>query len=214
MAVERTSQTADQPIQRKGQWRLTAMIILASAPLIVAMWMYFSGFGIPQSTTNKGDLLLPVITPEHSGIEFSADEEEQLLQAGGQRKWLLVVVAADSEVCDERCIESRYLARQVNVALGKEAARVGRVLVAENLHDWRVSEELQEKVADDRLLSKGGISQASLSTAVRQAGYSLQAWDILVMDPLGNIMMRYGEAHSGKDMLEDLKRLLKVSKIG
>jgi hypothetical protein len=31
---------------------------------------------------------------------------------------------------------------------------------------------------------------------------------------MGNVMMQYGPEHSGKDMLEDLKHLLKLSRFG
>jgi hypothetical protein len=37
---------------------------------------------------------------------------------------------------------------------------------------------------------------------------------ILVVDPFGNIIMHYGSEHTGKEMLKDLKQLLKLSQIG
>jgi len=37
---------------------------------------------------------------------------------------------------------------------------------------------------------------------------------ILVVDPLGNMMMYYHAENTGKDMLTDIKRMLKVSKLG
>jgi len=40
------------------------------------------------------------------------------------------------------------------------------------------------------------------------------AGDIFLVDPRGNLMMRYGADISMKGMHEDLKRLLKLSQIG
>jgi hypothetical protein len=37
---------------------------------------------------------------------------------------------------------------------------------------------------------------------------------VYLVDPLGNLMMRYPEGADGKRMLKDLRRLLKVSQIG
>jgi hypothetical protein len=37
---------------------------------------------------------------------------------------------------------------------------------------------------------------------------------IYLIDPLGNLLMRYGSDANPKGMLEDLERLLKYSKIG
>ena len=37
---------------------------------------------------------------------------------------------------------------------------------------------------------------------------------ILLIDPFGNVMMHYGREHTGKQLLKDLKHLLKLSQIG
>ncbi len=37
---------------------------------------------------------------------------------------------------------------------------------------------------------------------------------LYIVDPLGNLMMRHDAAHTSKDLLTDLKKLLKLSHIG
>jgi hypothetical protein len=37
---------------------------------------------------------------------------------------------------------------------------------------------------------------------------------IYLADPLGNLVLRYGLKHSPRDLLRDLRRLLKASKVG
>jgi len=42
----------------------------------------------------------------------------------------------------------------------------------------------------------------------------LHAGDVLLVDPNGNIMMRYDDQATSKGMLKDVKKLLKLSNIG
>ena len=37
---------------------------------------------------------------------------------------------------------------------------------------------------------------------------------LFIVDPLGNLMMRHDASHTSKDLLSDLKKLLKLSHIG
>ena len=37
---------------------------------------------------------------------------------------------------------------------------------------------------------------------------------LFIVDPLGNLMMRHDASHTTKDLLSDLKKLLKLSHIG
>jgi len=41
-----------------------------------------------------------------------------------------------------------------------------------------------------------------------------RAWSLFIVDPLGNLMMRHDAAQTSKDLLTDLKKLLKLSHIG
>jgi hypothetical protein len=40
------------------------------------------------------------------------------------------------------------------------------------------------------------------------------AHTLFIVDPLGNLMMRHDASHTTKDLLSDLKKLLKLSHIG
>ena len=52
----------------------------------------------------------------------------------------------------------------------------------------------------------------------QQLGYDsdrfLKEQHVFMVDPIGNIILRYGPNNSPRDMLDDLKRLLKASQIG
>lgn len=209
------SSMAQEKSVPRGQWRLTLLILLAAAPVVVAMVMYFANIGVPQARTNKGELMIPVITPEASQIEFSPSEQDLLRQTDGHQRWVLLLVGGSAPVCDARCVEARYLIRQVNVALGKEADRVAHLWLQPLIQESEpaVAKGDRDRVEDPALLRKR-IELAPLFDEAKARGLPLNPWDILIMDPIGNIMMHYGPAHTGHDMLDDLKRLLRVSKIG
>jgi len=115
--------------------------------------------------------------------------------------------------CDKVCEHALYLARQVNVGLGKDASRVQRALLVSGNN---LAEESRALIERDypRLLVifyQPGLVEAGLGPAI--GGRDIQG-HIFLCDPNGNIMMYYTAAQGGKEILEDLKHLLKISNIG
>ncbi|MBK8971042.1 MAG: hypothetical protein IPM37_06605 [Hahellaceae bacterium] len=199
--------------KRVGQWKLLMIFAVALVPLVVAAVMYFAKIGLPVGTTNHGLLILPPLTEEDHGLIVRGSEIPQVLQIDGRRKWLILILGQmpsenPIEPCNEACREALYLARQVNVALGKDADRVGRMLLS------TVPVTLPQ--TDSALLQQTLTEQAyqHLSARMHEARQSLNPWEILIMDPFGNIMMHYPGKIDGRGVLDDLRRLLKVSKIG
>ncbi|WLQ13011.1 hypothetical protein O5O45_25100 [Hahella aquimaris] len=194
----------------RGRLKLWGIILVAATPLIAAMVMYFGRIGIPSGTTNYGDLIIPPLDATEIGVSLPEARLEEITQADGKRQWLMLTVAGDA--CGERCSQALYLSRQINIALGKESDRVGRALLA-----GTGDAALQQVLNDYPRMLPAPFSRADmegLRTKLNEHNIQLQPYDMLLMDPLGNIMMHYSEKHDGKAILEDLKRLLKVSKIG
>jgi hypothetical protein len=84
---------------------------------------------------------------------------------------------------------------QLHALLNKDAVRVRRAIVAETPVDAKLAQDYP------RL--------AVLSGSLRGL-----ATGIYVVDPLGNLVFHYPLADAGEPVLDDLKRLLKVSQIG
>ncbi|WP_431687484.1 hypothetical protein [Hahella sp. NBU794] len=207
--MEQLAMVENAPPSR-GRLKLWGIILVAATPLIAAMVMYFGRIGIPSGTTNYGDLIIPPLDALEIGVSLPETRLDEITQADGKRQWLMVTVAGDA--CSERCLQALYLSRQINVALGKEADRVGRALLA-----GTGDAALQQALNDYPRMLPAPFSSADmegLRAKLDKHNIQLQPYDMLLMDPLGNIMMHYSEKHDGKAILEDLKRLLKVSKIG
>ncbi len=100
---------------------------------------------------------------------------------------------------DNSCEEATRLLRQITIALGKEGHRVARLLV-------------QQTGALNAQLQQGYPALIQLTSSATEVFNKGQG--IYLVDPLGNIMMYYSKNFVGKELLKDLKKLLKNSNIG
>lgn len=183
-----------------GRLKLLGLFAVAGLPLVLAMVMYFGQVLVPDGRTNHGELILP---PLDAGQLVGVDES-----VATPDPWTLLTWGEGA--CDESCHQSLYLIRQVNLALGQDANRVRHMLLVPDNAGWDGAElagdypRLQVRPVPRDLLDQvfGGQRQASENFA------------IYVVDPLGNLMLMYRPGQSGSHVLEDMKKLLRVSKIG
>ena len=193
---------------RRGRRTALLLFAIGFGPMIFATIMYYTGWLHPETRSNHGELIQPAVPVAELNL-LDADGDPLQTRFGPQLqepKWMLMVIA---QTCGDDCEQLLYLARQVNIALGKHANRVGRAA-------WigEVSPELQQRWDTDyRSMERLQIAPGA------QAGWPEQANPagapgILVVDPFGNVMMHYDTGHSGKHMLEDLTHLMKLSQSG
>ena len=123
-------------------------------------------------------------------------------------KWSLVVMGAGPSGCDADCRNTLVYARQTWLSLGKLAPRVQRVLVGGE--GCCQSAYLQREHAGLITLH----SADSGGAALRRVFPGPQAGTIYIVDPLGNLMMRYDVRDNPQGLREDLKKLLELSHIG
>lgn len=193
---------------RRGRRTALLLFAIGFGPMVFATIMFYTRWLNPSGHTNNGTLIQPVVPVQTLNLETSAGQP--LAQRFGpeqaEPQWLLLVAAGD---CASECEELLYLARQVNIALGKNANRVDRAAIlgsvpAELESRWQTDYGLME-----RLVPAPG------TTPAWPRGIDPQAQPrILLVDPFGNLMMHYGTGNTGKEMLKDLKHLLKISQIG
>jgi len=111
-------------------------------------------------------------------------------------KWVLVT--ADAAACDAYCERKLYFMRQVRRAQNREVERVARL--------W--------------LITDGGTPRPEVVAAIegtrieKSAPGDFASDHIYLVDPLGNLMMRYPRDPDPSRMIKDLQRLLKYSRIG
>jgi len=211
--VTESSSTANKPENKpspKGSRRIPILLfITAGLPVIFAFLMYFTDTLVPEGRNNRGSLILPTLAVEKLALQL-----EQAGEGSVEGKWELLVFGRNGCV-SKNCQEMLHNTRQVNVALGREAGRLARRYI--NVDDALTAPTLAEfKINYPRLhLSQSTVAalQVFLDKEL-DARQVVERNFIFIADPLGNVMMYYTPENLGGDILNDLKKLLKVSNIG
>jgi len=188
--------------EKKTTWARVQMLLIASVffgPLAVATWMYYTGAFVPESHTNNGALLEPLVN-----IPETLPGSPLIEQGDGF--WVLIY--ADDKQCGEDCREALYTLRQSRKMLGKEMDRLKRVF----LHGDSSPDTVFLTEEHAGLIS---MRDKDLSTLLyNKKPAALLAGGYFLMDPLGNLVMYFQPDVNPRDMVEDIKHLLKFSRIG
>ena len=191
------------------------LLLLASlffGPLLLASVWYGHAdrWPLPEQRANHGQLISP---PQSlAGLQLQDLQGRPLAGDGWQGRWLLVYPGLPT--CDAECENLLYQTRQVRTALGKETERVQRIyLLAEVPRDPARLEALRG-LHPDLLLAVLASPETVAQFPEADAATLWSGQQLYVVDPLGNLMMRYGATQEPKDILTDLKRLLRLSHIG
>jgi cytochrome oxidase Cu insertion factor (SCO1/SenC/PrrC family) len=178
--------------------RLLLIAALFLTPIVASFLVY--RFGSVQPTANYGELIPPsTITSQPFGLASGGHFSFDHLRG----RWTMV--ASDSGTCPAACAEKLTTLRQVRLALGRNASRVERVFVVDDLNRPGAA-AMQPFEGTVVALTPPGVS-LPLSAANDRA-------HIYLVDPNGNVMLRWPAAADRKRMLKDLERLLKASQIG
>jgi len=177
-------------------------VILAfcAAPTVAAWLAYF--VWPPHARTNYGELIEPraLSDPELRRPDGTSFRLSQL-----RGKWVLLQV--DSAACGEECRNKLVYMRQARLALGKDAERVERVWLVD---DDAVPDPAVQREHDGLTVARAPRTTllADLHAPKRPETY------IFLVDPRGNLMLRFPSDPDGRKMLRDLANLLRASRIG
>ena len=186
---------------RRGRIKLLALAAFFALPVVAGYVAYFLDLA-PGATANYGTLI-PAQPLSDTALQDPDGRPFRFSELRG--KWILVQF--DSGACGEYCERKLYFMRQVRKALGKDTPRVERV--------WLVTDaqapapKLLQAVEGTRLARTAGSRIAAEFPAEREA-----ADHVYLVDPHGNLMMRFPRDPDPSRMLKDLQRLMKVSGIG
>jgi peroxiredoxin len=184
--------------------KLWLVLLVCVAPLVAAYVTYY--IIKPQSRTNYGTLLDPAKypMPQVEGINHEG-KKQPLTQWKG--KWVLLQVGPS--LCEEVCQKNLYHLRQLRLAQGKERDRLVRV--------WLVTDGAspsQKVMQEHEGLNTLAVSEAVLDQWLPREVGAQWADHIYIIDPLGNLMMRYPKNSDPNKMKKDISKLLKASSIG
>jgi cytochrome oxidase Cu insertion factor (SCO1/SenC/PrrC family) len=175
---------------RRGRIKLLALALLFVAPFVLA-WLAWRFEWATGQTSNYGELITPARPVR--GAPFEAL----------RGKWILVTF--DAAACDAYCERKLYFMRQIRRALGDDGDRVARLWLLTD--EARPAAKLLAAITGTRVEGAGGLG------AHFPADGAL-ADRIYVIDPMGNLMMRYPRDPDPSRMLKDLQRLIRFVRAG
>ena len=177
------------PVQR-ARVKLALLGLFFCAPFALA-WLAWWLDWAPGSTANYGELVTPPRPLAAAPL--------QALRG----KWVLVTF--DEAACDAYCERKLYYLRQVRRAQGRNQGRVERL--------WVITDAAQPRAALLGAIEGTRLARdAALPAAFAAPGAARD--HIYLVDPLGNLMMRFPRDPDPSLILKDLQRLLRVSQIG
>lgn len=194
MTGARDTLPANGPPARAGSRRVVLLLgLLFFAPLLLAPLLYYGSGWRPAGRTNHGVLIEP---------------PRSLTDGLFHGKWSLVYIGAGD--CAADCQHALYYMRQTHWGLGQQASRVQRLFLIDR-RCCADRAQLERSYAGLLMRDETG-PQAAASLAPFPA--DARDHTIFVVDPRGNLMMRYDLNAPPKGLLEDLKHLLLLSSIG
>jgi len=186
---------------------LLVLLLLFVFPAIVSITMFATGWR-PASTVNHGELIIPVRPVADREMQAIDGKPVKISELHG--KWTMVYF--DSSSCTEACMSQLHFMRQIHLSQGKNYDRIQRVFM---LSDSTAVAGLKSKLTDYpdmRVLAGDKVIMHSL---YQDFGIDMQGVDkdgnIFLLDPQGNVMMRYKPGSEPAGMRKDIERLLKYS---
>jgi hypothetical protein len=196
------------PTRPRSRRMLILLAALFLVPLAVSFYLYYASGWRPGGQVNHGELITPprALPAVSLATPDGRNTESEFLRGD----WSILYVGAGA--CDEHCRKALYTIRQVRLALGEKMDRVQRVF----LYTGGCCEQPFFGTEHAGLVAANIDSPAGaeLLREFPEEGAPPATGRIYLVDPLGNLMMNYPPDAPAKGMIEDLKRLLKLSHIG
>lgn len=192
--------------------------------------------------THHGELILPPSHIDQLQVhpfstDFKSQGKQDSHQALPKELWQILYIVPKS--CDEACMNSQYISQQVRTGLGPERHRIsthfihlkadasisntlainGQEIDLSTTGPFKRWQLIDQKSLDGAL--DGALASESEAIGNTQESKHLSPGYLYLADPLGNIMMKYKistDFHTAlqqaKGLKKDLKKLLKLSRIG
>jgi cytochrome oxidase Cu insertion factor (SCO1/SenC/PrrC family) len=198
---------------RRQRRILIGVALMFFAPLALSFYLYYGKSWHPGGRVNAGELIDPARPVPALALPLAAPTAgsgaAQTDPAFLKGKWTLLYVQQGR--CDDECLKHLYETRQVRLALDREMQRVQRVFIGDQ--DCCELKELLAAHPDLIAIRTSPADEPLLALLPERAG-ALNSHRVYLIDPLGNLMMFYAADAKPKGMLEDMKRLLRLSSIG
>jgi cytochrome oxidase Cu insertion factor (SCO1/SenC/PrrC family) len=202
------SEIAERPQRNRARLSLVILWLIFLIPVVAAWWLFYGGEGWRAvGTVNQGELVQPVRPLELTGL---TDLDGNPVPADVLKdKWFLVYLG-DSQ-CAEPCQYQLYTMRQVRIAQNQNAYRVATAYLVTDGGRPLDHGAWAEAYPDLRILRVTDRAAVLDQFRIGTESDAQTEGRLFMVDPLGNLMMRYGQGDEHEALMKDLKRILKVS---
>ncbi len=188
------------PGKSRGRRTLLLIAAIGLSPIIASYLAYY--WLTPSKRVNYGELLETAPAPAIAGSDA---EGRSFALTDLRGKWVLLI--ASRAGCADACARALYATRQARTIQGREQDRVVRLLLQP-----QTAPTLAPEVAaahpglvivkvDERMLEQLPLGASAVT-------------GVLLLDPLGNLVLRYDADPDIRRLANDLQRVLKASQIG
>lgn len=218
------------PDKRRSLSPMVWIIVISLAPVVLALLAYFvPGLGLtPSGHTNYGALVEPQRPMPDAQALPLVDLDGHPADLNDLRgKWLLVT--AGPSACPETCVRRLFIMRNSHASQGKDVERLARVWFV--LDDGEIDETILEAYRGthmlrvnpldlDKFLTHDTLSPSGTETSSDTADTGDQPWyeqslqPMWIIDPLGNLMMEFEPDAEPTRVRDDIRKLLRNSRIG
>ncbi|PHS14866.1 MAG: hypothetical protein COA86_14410 [Kangiella sp.] len=206
--------TTKQKNLKKNRKTLILLFVMFITPVALAYAAYFGNW-LSGSGGAKGELINSELITDVEDYDFIRQNGKKI--SGKEFETLYWwIVPIDPETCNEVCAElNLYTVNQIFVGLGKEASRIKELAI---LPTGFVGYKNEFPHAASEFTSNG---VKALRESQNKPTHDLEANYIYLVDPLGNIFMRYPFIKDkndapilGKKLRKDILHLYKYSRLG
>jgi cytochrome oxidase Cu insertion factor (SCO1/SenC/PrrC family) len=190
---------------RRGRWMLLLIALICGAPIALSYFTYYV-IKPKGGSTSYGTLIEPQRTIP-SALTVTGDDGHEVPLDSLRGRWLMISV--DGSACNEACVQKLYFMRQVRATQGAERERVLTVWLRTD--DAGVPAVVRSAYPDTRVLRA---DPASLAAWLPATDATHDTDHIYLVDPNGNLMMRFPAHPDPSKIKQDVTKLLKWSRIG
>lgn len=188
---------------RRSNRTLWLILFVCLLPIVGSTLLFY--FGPQGDGMNYGELIAP---PRQLPKLDLPDQDGRMVSLESLRgRWIMVQV--DSGACGTPCREKLYKMRQVRLTQGKNMDRVRRLWLIDDT--VAVDGQVRRDYEGTMMLRADAATMARLKESL-PATAAPEAY-IWLVDPLGNVMLRFPPEADPSRMKNDLTRLLRVSRI-
>lgn len=187
--------------------KLLVLIGVFVAPF-VGGWLAFYVFELRPGSGNYGTLVQPVRKLSLPVLETTSGER---LEGGFGRKWSLLMFAGAS--CAEQCRSNLFYMRQIRTLLGRDTLRLQNLLVSSQ----PLSETTRTYLLDFpnlKVIENNRDAELYRQFYLDGFGEVGSRPKMYLVDPDQNLMLHYPADSDQNRVLEDIKKLMKLSQIG